>query len=123
TKWKTGQRCKKSDFVGVGFRDGFRISIGASVKGKIWSPAKIGNVKEWKEWCINIGKLITNENIDSDFLLENSAQKTELKEFPENLIVLASDWSETLYDRIDKITFEIAGGKSFLLSECTLKCI
>ena len=41
TRWKTEGRCDKSDFVGVGFRDGFPVSIGASVKGKIWSPARV----------------------------------------------------------------------------------
>jgi hypothetical protein len=34
TKWKNGSRCQKSDFVGIGFRNGFPVSVGASVKEK-----------------------------------------------------------------------------------------
>jgi superfamily II DNA or RNA helicase len=123
SKWKEGKRCKKSDFVGIGFRDGFPVSIGASVKGKIWSPARIGDLKEWKSWCLNIGRLITDENINSNQLLEDSAQKTQLEEFPENLIVLATDWAEELYSRIHKILIEKPNSPALLLSECSLVII
>jgi superfamily II DNA or RNA helicase len=120
SRWKEGSRCQKSDFVGVGFRDGFPVSVGASVKGKIWSPARVGDLKEWKEWCLNIGRLITDESIDSNQLLEDSAEKTELSHYPESLVVLATDWSEELYERIHKLTLEGANGQSWLLNECTL---
>ncbi len=120
SKWKEGKRCKKSDFVGVGFRDGFPVSVGASVKGKIWSPARIGDLKEWKNWCLNTGRLITDESINSNQLLEDSAQKIQLEEFPEDIIILATDWAEELYSRIHKITIEKPSSPSFLLSECSL---
>lgn len=122
SKWKNGNRCQKSDFVGIGFRDGFPVSVGASVKGKIWSPARVGDLKQWKEWCLNIGKLITDEAIDSNQLLEDSAEKTQIDKYPENLIVLACDWSEELYDKIHKISLDTSTG-SIMLAECFLKNI
>lgn len=121
SKWKNGTRCQKSDFVGVGFRDGFPVSVGASVKGKIWSPARVGDLKQWKSWCINVGKLITDTSIDSNQLLEDSAEKIELETYPEDLTVLACDWSEELYDKIHKITVTQNNGQSIMLSECTLR--
>ncbi|RPE31427.1 superfamily II DNA or RNA helicase [Acinetobacter sp. BIGb0102] len=120
TKWKNGSRCQKSDFVGIGFRNGFPVSVGASVKGKIWSPARVSDIKEWKSWCLSIGNLITDDSIDSNLLLENSASKTQLETYPINMIVLATDWSEELYDRMHKITIELADMKPYLLSECDL---
>ncbi|MBN2777231.1 MAG: DEAD/DEAH box helicase family protein [Bacteroidales bacterium] len=123
TRWKGGKRCQKSDFVGIGFRDGQPVSVGASVKGKIWSPARIGNLKEWKNWCINTGNLITNTTINSNEILEDSASKNEITEFPENLVVLATDWSENLYDRIHKLTIGRTTEKSLMLSECELKTV
>lgn len=120
-KWKTGGRCDKSDFVGVGFRDGFPVSVGASVKGKIWSPARVGDLKQWKEWCLSIGAMITDTTIDSNLLLEDSAKKIQLTSYPEDVVVLAADWSEGLYDRIHKITLELPGRGSILLAETTLK--
>lgn len=120
TRWKTEGRCEKSDFVGVGFRDGFPVSIGASVKGKIWSPSRIGDLKEWKTWCLKIGEMITDDKIDSNLLLEDSAKKTNIDTYPD-VVVLASDWADSLYDRIHKITLEFPDGKSFMLSEASLK--
>lgn len=120
SKWKKGNRCQKSDFVGIGFRDGFPVSVGASVKGKIWSPARMGDLKQWKEWCLNIGKLITDESIDSNQLLEDSAEKTQIEKYPKDLIILACDWAEELYDKIHKISLETSTG-SIMLAECFLK--
>ncbi|MCP4118641.1 MAG: DEAD/DEAH box helicase family protein [Desulfobacteraceae bacterium] len=120
TRWKTEGRCDKSDFVGVGFRDGFPVSIGASVKGKTWSPARVGDLKEWKAWCLEIGRMITDDTIDSNLLLEDSAKKQHIDSYPE-VVVLAADWADTLYERVHKITLELPGGKSIMLAEASLK--
>jgi len=122
-RWKIGSRCQKSDFVGVGFRNGFPVSVGASVKGKIWSPARVGNLKEWKQWCLEMGHLVTDENIDSNQLLEDSASKIQLDVYPDDLIVLATDWAENLYDRMHKLTFETPSSQSYILSEASIKFI
>lgn len=122
-RWKEGKRYRKSDFVGVGFRDGFPVSVGASVKGKIWSPARVGDLKEWKEWCLKIGELVTNDNIDTNQLLEDSAKKIQLEVYPTDINVLATDWSEELYDKIHKMTFEMPSKNAFMLSEATINCL
>ncbi|MEA3588152.1 DEAD/DEAH box helicase family protein [Pseudidiomarina sp. 1APP75-27a] len=121
TKWKEGKRCQKSDFVGVGFREGFPVSVGASVKGKIWSPARVGDLKAWKLWCLDIGRMVTDNSIDSNQILEDSAEKIQLEKYPDDLIILATDWSEELYDRIHKLTVERPNSQSLMLSECALR--
>ncbi len=121
TRWKSEGRCQKSDFVGIGFRDGFPVSIGASVKGKIWSPARVGNIKEWTEWSKNIGRLITDKNINSNQLLEDSAKKIEIKNYPDNMVVLAADWADNIFRNIYKITIEDKGKDPTLLSEASIK--
>ncbi|WOI33055.1 DEAD/DEAH box helicase family protein [Tritonibacter scottomollicae] len=120
SRWKEGKRCKKSDFVGVGFRGGFPVSIGASVKGKVWSPARAGDLKDWKKWCLEIGRMLTDETINSNQLLENSAERVQIAKYPDDLIVLATDWSEQLYDRMHKLILERPERTSFMLSECSL---
>lgn len=122
SKWKEGNRCKKSDFVGIGFKEGKPISIGASIKGKVWSPSKAADLKEWKEWCINIGKVITDPNIDANQILEDSAEKIQLEEYPDNMVVLGTDWAEDLYEKIHKLTLEV-DGISYLLSEAKINFI
>jgi len=121
TRWKNGGKCQKSDFVGVGFRDGFPVSVGASVKGKIWSPARAGDLKEWRAWCRAMGELITDANIDSNQLLEESATKTEIDTYPSELVVLAADWSESLYERMHKLTLQGPNLSSIMLVETSLK--
>lgn len=127
SRWKEGNRCEKSDFVGVGFRNGEPVNIGASAKGKIWSPSKSGNILEWKQWCLEMGRLITNENIDADQLLEDSAKKIDLKDkeyggaYPSDMVILAADWADALYTNIYKLILEVSSSKSYLLSECSLK--
>ncbi|MCC9653689.1 DEAD/DEAH box helicase [Vibrio sp. MA64] len=120
-RWREGQRCKKSDFVGIGYRGGFPVSIGASVKGKVWSPARVGDLKEWKAWCLEMGDMITDESINPDQLLEDSAKKCQLSEYPENLIVLATDWSEELYDRMLKLTIKRPRLPDIMVSEAKLR--
>lgn len=120
SKWKEGKRCKKSDFVGVGFREGFPVSVGASVKGKVWSPARAGDLKQWKHWCLDVGRMLTDPAIDSNYLLENSAERIQLDRYPDDLVVLAADWAEQLYDRMHKLTLERPGEQSFMLSECAV---
>lgn len=120
-RWRQGQRCKKSDFVGVGYRDGFPVSIGASVKGKVWSPARVGDLKEWKLWCLEMGNMITNENINADQLLEDSAKKNQIYKYPDDLVVLATDWSEDLYDRIPKLILSHPKLPAKLISEAKIK--
>jgi superfamily II DNA or RNA helicase len=122
-KWKDGHKVKKSDFVGIGFRSGEPVSVGASVKGKIWSPARIGDLKQWKTWCLGMGKLITDEKIDANQLLADSAEKIQLSEYPIDLIVLATDWNETLYDRMHKLVIRGKGIDAIMLSECTISAI
>lgn len=121
SRWKEGKRCQKSDFVGIGYRNGFPVGIGASVKGKVWSPARSGDLKEWKSWCLDIGRMLTDESIDSNSILENSAEKNQLSEYPDELRVLATDWSEQIYDRINKLTLERPGKQSYLLAECVIQ--
>lgn len=121
SRLKENKRVKKSDFVGIGFRNGFPVSIGASVKGKIWSPARRSDLLEWKSWCLSIGRMITDEKIDSNQILVDSAKKEQLEHYPADLTVLATDWSEQLYRNIHKVTVARSGGQSSLLPECSLK--
>ncbi|WP_293887843.1 MULTISPECIES: DEAD/DEAH box helicase [unclassified Sphingobacterium] len=123
SKWKSGINVKKSDFVGIGFRDGEPESVGASVKGKVWSPARIGDLTEWKKWCLKIGAMITDESIDSNQLLKDSAKKIQLTKYPKDLTILSTDFNEELYSKIHKLVVTRKGANPVMLSECTIRNI
>lgn len=61
----------KNNVFGIGFKDGRSISLGCSVKGKIWSYLR-GNLDELTKWFQEIGSIIINPNIDSNTVLENT---------------------------------------------------
>ena len=71
----------KSNLFGYGFRNGKKISVGCSYKGKIWMRW-VEPINFWRDWCLNIGKMLLNETIDTNHILENSLMMEEITEFP-----------------------------------------
>lgn len=61
----------KNNFFGVGYKDGNSISLGCSVKGKIWSYLR-GNLDELTKWCKNIGDILDDSSIDPNTVLQNT---------------------------------------------------
>ena len=60
-----------NNLFGNGYRNGERISVGCSVKGKIWSHTR-GNLLEYTKWTRMIGMLVEDENIDPDSFIKNT---------------------------------------------------
>lgn len=71
----------KSNLFGYGFRNGQKISIGCSYKGKVWMRW-VEKINFWKLWCENLGELILNTKIDTNKILENSLTLDVITKFP-----------------------------------------
>lgn len=71
----------KSNLFGYGFKDGNKISIGCSYKGKVWMRW-IERVNFWTKWCKNIGEKVLDDTISTNNILDNSLTLEEIKEFP-----------------------------------------
>lgn len=78
-----------------GFRDGDRIQLGASLKGRVWSRAN-GTVLEWMHWCDETGARLTDPTLNIDEILANFIRPELLEERPK-LIVLAAEWPADAY--------------------------
>ncbi|WP_374718037.1 DEAD/DEAH box helicase [Neobacillus sp.] len=74
----------KSNLFGYGYRDGKRISIGCSYKGKVWMRW-VERVNFWRTWCQNIGKMVLDDTINTNIILKNSLTLEEIIEFPEGV--------------------------------------
>lgn len=70
--------------------------------------------KEWKEWCLKIGKLVTNKDIDTEPVIKKILQKNTIRRISKDIHILPSSWSEELYDRIHKLAFEMPSKNSFV---------
>ncbi len=86
----------KNNFFGIGYKDGEKISLGCSVSGKIWSYLR-GNLQELTSWCVEVGNLVTNENIDPNIVLKNTLEITKISTRPQ-VIPLMIDWNPDLYE-------------------------
>ena len=72
----------KNNVFGVGFKDGEKISLGCSVKGKVWSYLR-GNLNELTEWCQKIGDVLENPAINPNTVLENTLVPVVIDERPD----------------------------------------
>jgi len=117
---EAGGRVRKSDFVGIGYRNGNPVGVGASQKGKVWNPARVGNPQEWVRWCNMIGGMLVDVGIDPEQIFRDSAEVTELTEFPADLTILAMDWSEEIFDKYHRITLKESSGLEVPLYLCEI---
>lgn len=103
----------KNNIFGVGYREGERVSLGCSVKGKIWSYLR-GNLSELTDWCRNIGDMVENSMINSNTVLEHTLQVKKISSRPPQKAI-AVDWHPEMYQFTDsryQIYFD--GVRSFL---------
>ncbi|MFL2079799.1 DEAD/DEAH box helicase [Marinilactibacillus psychrotolerans] len=74
----------KSNLFGYGFKDGNRISIGCSYKGKVWMRW-VERVDFWIDWCKKISNQVLDDTIDTDNILENSLVSESITKFPKGV--------------------------------------
>jgi superfamily II DNA or RNA helicase len=81
----------QTNIFASGFELGARTTIGASLKGRIWSYAAARSIKHWTEWCDHIGRKLTDSSISKAAVMANFIRPVELERRPE-LIPLAVEW-------------------------------
>jgi superfamily II DNA or RNA helicase len=86
----------KNNIFGVGYKDGEKISLGCSVKGKIWSYQR-GNLDELTKWCKTMGEIVANEAIDPNVVLQHTLAIEKLNHRPVLMPILV-DWHPFMYE-------------------------
>jgi hypothetical protein len=79
-----------------GYRNGVRESIGASLKGRIWSYRVAETLKHWVDWCDLIGADVTDESISVDGVIASFIRPRVLEARPE-AVCIAAEWPWELY--------------------------
>jgi len=115
---QSGGPARKSDFVGVGYRDGKPVGVGASQKGKVWNPARVGNPMEWIKWCRMTGALLTDDEIDPNQIFKDTAKVKAITGFPEDVVVLAMDWNEETFEKYHRMSLVDSRGARTPLYLC-----
>jgi superfamily II DNA or RNA helicase len=106
----------QTNISGGGYRDGERVSISASLKGRIWSHATALSLKHWRDWCDGIGTKLLDRTISIDSVIGQFILPQSLTSRPEG-VLLAVEWPWMVHmaqpdwlrlrfgDRIYELTF------------------
>ncbi|MDP9370733.1 MAG: hypothetical protein M3Q03_21105, partial [Chloroflexota bacterium] len=87
---ETQTKTKTNLFV-YGYEEGKRVSVGASLKGRIWSYRVAKTLKHWVDWCDVVGGKVIDNGISVDDLMKNFIRPVVLKDRPD-LVPLAAEW-------------------------------
>ena len=108
----------KNNIFGVGYKDGEKVSLGCSVKGKIWSYQR-GNLDELTKWCKSIGEIVEDENIDPNVVLQHTLAIEKISQRP-NVMPMLIDWHPTMYEYAEERYQVIINGSLHDLSDIEL---
>lgn len=111
----------KNNIFGVGYKDGEKLSLGCSVKGKIWSY-KRGNLDELTKWCKAIGEIVEDANIDPNVVLQHTLAIEIIAERPA-LMPMFIDWNPSMYEYAEDRYQILAGASWFDLSNAELTLV
>jgi superfamily II DNA or RNA helicase len=86
----------KNNIFGVGYKEGEKVSLGCSVKGKIWSYLR-GNLDELVKWSKEIGEIVENNAIDPNIVLQHTLAIEKISQRP-NVMPTLVDWHPSMYE-------------------------
>ena len=111
------QNSEKAFVVGDGFENGDKSSIGASYKGRIWSLNGAGNILTFKNWCLEQGEKLTNNDIDGNQILTQTLIPKTVHGVPNGVVPFAIDWDGIMWDeRENHFAFNLLGVESRLFN-------
>ncbi|HBL77397.1 MAG: DNA/RNA helicase [Bacteroidetes bacterium GWF2_42_66] len=111
----------KNNIFGVGYKDGEKVSLGCSVKGKIWSYQR-GNLDELTKWCKTIGDVVANDEIDTNVVLQHTLAIEKLQQRP-NVMPILIDWNPEMYENSESRYQIIINGVLYDLSNTELNLV
>ncbi|PZW40194.1 DEAD/DEAH box helicase [Pseudomonas sp. URMO17WK12:I2] len=85
----------KNNVSGTGWEEGARVSVGCSVKGRVWSRDQ-GSIPALINWCRRVGTKLLDDTINIENIIANVLVPSEIEEFPAAKIVLAIEWPAEL---------------------------
>lgn len=106
------QTKSQTNIFGSGFEDGKRVSIGGSLKGRVWSYAAAQTLKHWVDWCDHVGPKLADEAISVESVIGSFILPVQLEELPD-LVPLALEWPiESALSTSDETRVSLAGESS-----------
>jgi len=99
----------KTHIFAYGYDEGSRISIGASLKGRIWSYRAAPTILHWMRWCDEMGTKLLDEGISVDEVMRNFIRPKVLEQRPD-LVPLGLEWPFRVFANVsDELRITHAG--------------
>ncbi|MGV6476497.1 DEAD/DEAH box helicase [Azotobacter vinelandii] len=99
----------KNNVSGTGWEEGARVSVGCSVKGRVWSRDQ-GSIPALLAWCQRVGAKLLDDTINIENIIANVLLPSEIEAFPADKVVLAIEWpAELLGVSEDRIALSPTG--------------
>ncbi|OIJ14887.1 helicase [Anaerobacillus arseniciselenatis] len=112
------QSGQKAYIVGSGYEGGSKVNIGCSYKGRIWTR-KEGDLLQFKNWCSNLSKKLTNDDIDPNQILKETLVPEMISERPNSYPVWI-DWDLDMYDSSETRFKFMINNNEYDLSKCEI---
>ncbi|WP_299135487.1 DEAD/DEAH box helicase family protein [uncultured Tenacibaculum sp.] len=112
----------KNNVFGVGFKEGEKVSLGCSVKGKIWSYLR-GNLNELVQWFQNIGDILEDETINPNTVLKNTLVPILVSKKPNDTVPIAAEWHHEMFEYAENRYIITIEGQEYDLSNSELNII
>ena len=111
----------KSNFFGIGYEGGKKVSIGCSRKGRIWAYRK-ADINSLIKWCSTVGSKILDKTINPSEVLENTLTPEIVSQRPLK-VPFAIDWPETIYKESETTFTFVTDGESIPFFKTDIKLI
>ena len=98
----------KTNIFATGYGDGDRVTIGASLKGRIWSQRAARSLPEWVAWCDHVGAKVADTGISVDEVMQGFIRPAVVEDRPP-FVPLALEWSWQLYGVTEELKLGCGG--------------
>ncbi len=85
---------RKTNLFGRGFENGTEVSVGCSLKGRVWSMTVAEDLASWVKWCHGIGAKLADNTISTRDVFSHVVLPQSLNGRP-NQIPILIEWPET----------------------------
>lgn len=109
----------KTNIFAYGFEEGRRVSIGGSLKGRVWSYRVARSLKHWVDWCDEVGTKLIDDTINIDAVMESFIRPQVVEERPP-LVALAGEWPWDVFLSTSEETRVEKGGSDWPLVDADL---
>jgi len=102
----------KTNIFAHGYENGIRVSIGGSLKGRIWSYRVAPTIKHWVNWCDHVGGKVSDPGIDVDEIMRGFIRPMVVETRPP-YVALGVEWPWEIFLNVtDETRIEMADASS-----------